>query len=104
VLFPQFQDALAEIQVAAQGHAAEEVAVALVIGGLDGVGHPALQGKAPGVCFIVAPGQLAGTVSRKAAGVLLGLHDTAPFEKSKSSIERLFAIVKRHKEILKFVK
>ena len=70
------EDALAEIQVTAQGHAAEKVAEPLLIGGLHRVGDAALQGQTPGVLFIIPPGQLAGPVPGEAAGPLPSPHDS----------------------------
>ncbi len=76
---PEGQDRLAEIEVTAQGHAAEEVAVALLIGGLHRGGNAPFQGEAPGVRLVVAPGQLLGAVAGEAAADLSGPHGEASF-------------------------
>ena len=74
VLVPESQHGLAEIEVAAQGHAAEKVAVALLIGGFRRVGNAPFQGQAAGVRLPVAPGQLLGAVAGEAAADLSGAH------------------------------
>ena len=76
---PEGQDDLAEVEVAALGHAAEEVAVALLIGALHRVPDAALQGKAAGVLLPVAPGELGGPVAGEGAAAGSSPHGKPPF-------------------------
>ena len=79
IALPQGQYSLAEIQVAALGHAAEEMAVSLFVGDLHRVPDAPLQHQAPGVLLPVAPGQLGRTVAGEAAAALSPPHEDPPF-------------------------
>ena len=66
----QAEDALAEIQVTAQGHAAEKVTESLLIGRLHRVCDAGLERHAAQVLLVIPPWQLTGPVPGKAAGRL----------------------------------
>lgn len=70
VRLAQAEDALAEIQVTAQGHAAEKVTESLLIGRLHRVCDAGLEQHAAQVLLVIPPWQLTGPVPGKAAGRL----------------------------------
>ena len=79
VQLPQRQRQLAEIQVAPLGHAADEVAIAPLIGRLHLVPQPLLQRKTPAISLIVAPRQLTGPMAGKTAADRSGSHGVPSF-------------------------
>ena len=70
VLGTQGQDDLGAVGVHAAGHAADEVAEAVVTGGADRPAQALLQLGAAGIAFVIAPGELLRTVAGKAYGHL----------------------------------
>ena len=89
MLQAQIARGIEKIQVAAVGHAADEVADAGGVDGVHGVKELLLQLAAAGVILIAAPGQLVFPVAGEAAGVFAlghggsllfsgGLHCTRP--------------------------
>ena len=94
--FPQCQNALTEIQVAALCHSADKMAVSLFVSQFHRIPHPLFQRNTPRIRLIVPPRQFGRPVPCKTTALLSCPHAAASLQIPLIyNIEHLFPVVNR---------